>query len=66
MVVHQHRRRRVRAGGVVLAVGVAVTVAALAACGGAADAGASSLLHQSILKVLADLGPHARRDLAAQ
>ncbi|MFG2413244.1 hypothetical protein [Streptomyces goshikiensis] len=40
MVVHQHRRRRVRAGGVVLAVGVAVTVAALAACGGAADAGA--------------------------
>ncbi|MFD6940845.1 hypothetical protein ACFWAP_32405, partial [Streptomyces goshikiensis] len=29
-----------RAGGVVLAVGVAVTVAALAACGGAADAGA--------------------------
>ncbi|MFF4454899.1 hypothetical protein [Streptomyces goshikiensis] len=41
MVVHQHRRRRGRAGGAVLAVGVAVTVAALAACGGgAADAGA--------------------------
>ncbi|GHD77337.1 lipoprotein [Streptomyces goshikiensis] len=31
-----------RAGGVVLAVGVAVTVAALAACGGAADAGAGA------------------------
>ncbi len=30
------------------------------------EARASSLLHQSILKVLADLGPHARRDLAAQ
>ncbi|MFD3871012.1 hypothetical protein [Streptomyces sp. NPDC058623] len=34
MVVHQHRRRRGRAGEAVVAVGMAVTVAALGACGG--------------------------------
>ncbi|MFF4850925.1 hypothetical protein [Streptomyces sp. NPDC001194] len=35
MVVHQHRRRRGRAGEVVLALGMAVTVAAMSGCGGA-------------------------------
>ncbi|MET7534042.1 MarR family winged helix-turn-helix transcriptional regulator [Streptomyces goshikiensis] len=50
------------------------TVELLAAAGESAQAlmaeslkaRGSSLLHQSILKVLADLGPHARRDLAAR
>ncbi|MFE2554248.1 hypothetical protein ACFXGI_37935 [Streptomyces sp. NPDC059355] len=34
MVVHQHRRRRGRAGEAVLALGMAVTVAAMSGCGG--------------------------------
>ncbi|KJY46443.1 lipoprotein, partial [Streptomyces sp. NRRL S-444] len=34
MVVHQHRRRRGRAGGAVLAFGMALTVAAMSGCGG--------------------------------
>ncbi|MGW7103388.1 hypothetical protein [Streptomyces sp. NPDC054838] len=37
MVVHQHRRRRGRAGEAVLAVGIAVTVAVTAGCGGPAS-----------------------------
>ncbi|MFJ6722603.1 hypothetical protein [Streptomyces sp. NPDC091259] len=37
MVVHQHRRRRGRAGGAVLAVGVAVTVALTSGCAGPAS-----------------------------
>ncbi|MET9885183.1 hypothetical protein ABZZ20_19025 [Streptomyces sp. NPDC006430] len=35
MVVHQHRQRRERAGEAVLALGMAVTVAAMSGCGGA-------------------------------
>lgn len=37
MVVHQHRRRRGRAGEAVLAVGVALAVAAMSGCGGPAS-----------------------------
>ncbi|MFC6984329.1 hypothetical protein [Streptomyces cirratus] len=37
MVVHQHRRRRGRAGGAVLAVGVALALAATSGCGGPAS-----------------------------
>lgn len=39
MVVHQHRRRRGRAGEAVIAVGMAMTVAALGACGGGGGSG---------------------------
>ncbi|MFD7626885.1 hypothetical protein ACFV7Q_12785 [Streptomyces sp. NPDC059851] len=39
MVVHQHERRRGRAGEAVLAVGMAATLAAMSGCGGAASAG---------------------------
>ncbi|MCM1971075.1 hypothetical protein [Streptomyces sp. G1] len=39
MVVHQHRRRRGRAGRAAVAVGLALTVAALSGCGGDAVAG---------------------------
>ncbi|ROQ97235.1 hypothetical protein EDE04_3731 [Streptomyces sp. 2132.2] len=39
MVVHQHRRRRGRAGEAVLALGLAATVAAMSGCAGAGRAG---------------------------